>query len=830
MRAKIVTALLLPMVFCGCMHTAVQAAQLKSITKEKPLEQGIEYRVDLTGICGRITDGGILVTRVAEGSPADGVIKVGDVIQAARHRDLAAAWKKGNFEQQLGKALYRASHYFWRHLPLKVKREGEGGAPPSILKLRIRLDHAPGECHYWGPIGVFAQLYPEYLVVDSIEEGAPAESVLKKGDRITAVGGERLRGSQQTLFAEAIDKAESREGAGKLALTVVRPVDTNSAGAKGSLPAPMTVNLKIPVMGSYSPTAPYDCAKTDKLIRQAADAIVEHKAYGRLGIGLLGLLATGEKPYIEHVGKVLKGSKKGRPNMYASKAAWGSSYRLLTTCEYYLLTRDKSMLPEIREYAVAIAEAQDAAGLWNHRGANPDANFGKLHGRLYGYGAINQTSVALWIGLILSEKCGVKHEEVRNAIERTTARYSNWIGKGCLPYGNHQAMEHTLNNNGTSGSVAVGFRLAGNKEGARYYGMLSTASHEELLAGHAGPFFSTLWSGPGVNVVGPHAATAYAKNTRWFRTLSRTGTGLYVFEGPTGARAGEYLGNTGSALLNLCLGRRAIYITGKEADKSIWMSPDRASAIARMGSENIFALDPPELIKRLSSPLPKVRYEASEALALNADDAEVWPALRALLAGDSRDARIGACTAIQALKLDEAVDHLLAILTDRKEDLWLREKAVMALMAIGEPARKCVPAMLEVIAQDEPQDPFDDLDRRLGMAMESLAPDPYELEIDKKVFYRAVRKLLDHEHMWARTAGMRMLNNIPLEDLPLIVDKMLYVIEDKDRDYTSYHKKRPVEAGLKILQEFGVDDVTGKTADDVLEIIQAPPSATREQE
>ncbi len=167
----------------------------------------------------------------------------------------------------------------------------------------------------------------------------------------------------------------------------------------------------------------------------------------------------------------------------------------------------------------------------------------------------------------------------------------------------------------------------------------------------------------------------------------------------------------------------------------------------------------------------------------------------------------------------EFVDPLLAILNNSEENIWLREKAVKALHAIGEPARKCVPDMLRIVAEHEPDDPLGDLDRTLGNVINALS-DPYELDLDKDTFYKAIHTLLDHEHMWARRAGMSLLRNMPREELPRIIDNMLYVIEDKDRSYTSYHNKQPVTMGLEILRGFGIEDPAGRTGKGILNALE----------
>ena len=55
-------------------------------------------------------------------------------------------------------------------------------------------------------------------------------------------------------------------------------------------------------------------------------------------------------------------------------------------------------------------------GTWGHGMAWPDRNEGREHGRLSGYGALNQCGLICHLSLVLAEKCGVKDAEVRGAI------------------------------------------------------------------------------------------------------------------------------------------------------------------------------------------------------------------------------------------------------------------------------------------------------------------------------------------------------------------------------------------------------------------------------
>jgi hypothetical protein len=795
----------------GCVSGAADRAGrvYEDLAKVKTVTPEQEYRLGDSGVCGVVKEDHILVTHVIAGSPADGKVQAGDLVRGLQHRGFGRGIQRTVYVR-----IYRLGRDWDWQLFVTVERAKLRGGKGNTLTYHLRLPPKPGLLYNYGPTGFLAKRYPDHLVVDLVDKGSPSDGKLQVGDIILAVDGKAIKGNVFELFTECIDKAESKQGGGILKLKVKRP------GVKDAPAKDLAVELKLKVLGDYSPTAPTNCPKTNAIITQTADYLVKNGNVGILKSGLLGLLATGEKKYIDHVGKVLRGCNFANPDNDAALpksgyVCWYYAYQALILTEYYLLTGDKYVLPAIKMHAITIAKGQDSAGLWNHRIASPANNFGQLHGRLNGYGAINQPSVSLWTSLILAEKCGVKHPEVRAAVEKTHAFYSNWIGKGALPYGNHGPMEEVLNNNGTSGSVAVAYALIGNKKGARFYSSMAAAAEDEILTGHTGPWWNILWSGLGANVSGPEVAAAYNKKVHWLRTITRSWDGRFygMLAWGVSPKPGK-LCDTGTYLMNYCAGRRAIHITGKGMDKSLWLTGKAAANTTTDGTIGPDQQDVKSLLALLGSPLPRVRVRAAQLLAIQ--DANVGDQLMKLLAKGSREQRVGAVHAIGNLKIASAADELMAIIKNDKDDLWVRQLAVKILagMKVG---RQYGPELLRVLVADKPYDPLGSLDLYLGPALvTTLGPNPYALNLDKDVFYMGVAKLLDHKQSRARGAGMTLLKNIPMEDLPRIVDKMVYVIQDKDRSYTAYAGNGRQE-GLETLYRLGIRESIEMTVNTIKE-------------
>jgi len=100
-----------------------------------------------------------------------------------------------------------------------------------------------------GPTGIIGSVSKNQIQVAGVLKASPADGLLKKGDLIVGVGNAAFKNVSLDM-AKAIDLAETEEAGGKMTLML-----------KGN----KTVMITLPVLGSYSKTAPFSCAKTDKI-------------------------------------------------------------------------------------------------------------------------------------------------------------------------------------------------------------------------------------------------------------------------------------------------------------------------------------------------------------------------------------------------------------------------------------------------------------------------------------------------------------------------------------------------------------------------------------
>ena len=186
-------------------------------------------------------------------------------------------------------------------VPLSAFTAGNGQAVtiPDLTK----GDAIPaGAKHDWnlGAIGARGWMFCDKLVtsdarqiaITKVEKGSPAEGILVVGDVLLGVGGKAFSYDPRTELGKALTAAESDAGGGQLALTRWRADKTDE----------VVVNLT--VLGNYSATAPFDCAKSKRILEQGCKVLAEKVASSSnredpivRSLNALALLASGNPAY-----------------------------------------------------------------------------------------------------------------------------------------------------------------------------------------------------------------------------------------------------------------------------------------------------------------------------------------------------------------------------------------------------------------------------------------------------------------------------------------------------------------------------------------------------
>jgi hypothetical protein len=655
--------------------------------------------------------------------------------------------------------------------------------------------------------------FSRQILVTKVEEGSPADGHVNIGDVILGIGDKPFHSDPRHAISAAINQAEKEENGGALSLLLwSSPESTKPKPASENKITTRRITLKLKTLGSYSQTAPYDCPKSKKLYQQTLEAVLRKDKNTNLSIWALSLLATGEEEYINMVKPHLEHLITRTPALTKKSvnkgSTWSWGYQLIFLSEYHLLTGDDSVLPAIKDRALLLSMGQSITGTWGHYMAQPfySINQGKLHGRLEGYATLNQPSITALMGLALALKCGVDHPDVIQTINKAHRFYAYYINKGGIPYGYDFPKEHLYNNNGTSGSAALTFSFLENNEGAYFYSRLASTDAHKVEIGHTGAFFNTMWSGLGANLGGPELYSRYFKEWTTLRTLTRRWDGAYVFQ-RAGGGEGNYgrIGPSAAMLLHFALPLRQLYITGKKQDPTLWLKGQDARDTFSLGQAEYSKQTTQKLFAGLGHDLPPVRRRSAEELGSR--DIMILAPLRRLLKG-SRHQKIGACHTLARLKENAApvIDDLMELLLDRKEELWVRNRALVALANIGEPARRTIPTLLKMVTGDLPEDDRRHFELYLGTTITTIGEKPLVDHYEKDLIFKTAHKLLTHPHMRGRMQGMKFIEDLKLEDLHLFADQMIHVIRNQDPNYLSYHYDRPTKMGLELLERLNIKD------------------------
>ena len=184
-------------------------------------------------------------------------------------------------------------------LPALAAPKGKAMTRPDFTKGDTIAKDGP---HDWtlGPTGARGWIYTanghsaeaRQILVTAVAKGSPATTVLSTSDVILGVDGKSFSGDARVQFANAIGVAETEKGGGRVRLLRWR------AGKSEE------VVLTLPVLGSYSATAPYDCPKSRRILELGCQSLARRMAgpdYTRglnpipRSLNALALLASGKK-------------------------------------------------------------------------------------------------------------------------------------------------------------------------------------------------------------------------------------------------------------------------------------------------------------------------------------------------------------------------------------------------------------------------------------------------------------------------------------------------------------------------------------------------------
>ena len=681
------------------------------------------------------------------------------------------------------------------------------------------------------------------ILVTHVGAKSPADGVVNVDDVILGAGGKLFSEDARKSFAQAIQTAEET---GHLKLSIWR------AGK------PQDVELKIRVLGAYSATAPYDCAKSKRIFDEACKVLADEPLNDSVmgSISALALLSTGNAEYLP---KVREFAHKMGPTSMKLKlkdgmVVWDWGYRGLFLTEYFLLTGDKEVRHAIRELTLSLAKGQSMYGTFGHGISRLTAD-GKLHGSIPPYGPVNMAGLAGNLAIVMGKKCGVNDPEVDAAIARASGFFGYFVDKGSIPYGEHEPWPYH-ENNGKVSMTAVLFGLQGNRvHETQFFAKMAVAGYRSRECGHTGQGFSYLWSALGANVGGPAAAAAFVREASWHLDLVRRNDGSFTYDGGEQYGAGKtdddtYYGKSGyygmsptaTYVLTYAMPLKKLCITGKDAARANWLSaPDVKDAVAsgRFDTERK-KMSAKELVAAFGDWSPIVRGWAAEELSRRPEAMAMVPQLITL--ADGRDVHLiqGACEALGELKSEEALPVLVRQLSHN--DRWVRFKAAAAIRKMGGAAKPAIQEILKALVQTaEPLLPVnwaDPIQLTHGQLADALFEGPLAETVeaaDPKLLYPAIQVVSRNADGMAR-AKLRSFfdNRLKLDDVVALAPDILAAVKTPSpadtmfsneirmggfKALTKYHFKEGIEAGVELAKTQGGHGSESRTGEIMKEIV-----------
>jgi len=424
-----------------------------------------------------------------------------------------------------------------------------------------------------GVTGARAKIHlerPQEFEVAYLFPDTPAHAALKVGDRIVGVNdtpfsephkfgyGPKFFGYEGPMmeFGQALDSAK-----GKISLQIIRNGKNEN------------VTLALPTKyGSFSKTFPYNCPKTDLILKECYAFLLKTQRPDGLWNGrpdadtfaALALLGSGNKDFLPAVEKSMRTFAKSTNDKidYGGLDCWKYTLYGTALCEYYILTRQEWIKPELEQIKAWLLKAQMDNGGWGHRPANrPGGN---------GYGAINAITMQAKMTLGMMMRCGhdVPVDQFR-ATHDFVAKGTNDIGYVWYKDGGRRNPGYA--DMGRTGITALAHHVSpvGGKE-YREFALLTAGCignyPKTFPDTHGSPLLGLTWTGLGA-LADPVQFRKLMDYNRWHFAMAHTPEGNFYYQpnrdnNPQDYSAGPRINATAANALVLTARFKKLQITG----------------------------------------------------------------------------------------------------------------------------------------------------------------------------------------------------------------------------------------------------------------------------
>ena len=678
------------------------------------------------------------------------------------------------------------------------------------------------------------------ILVTVVGTGTPADGVLAVNDVILGASGGTgtvpvFTSDARKAFGWSIGDAETAANNGVMKIKRWRAGVTTD------------VQITMPVMGSYTSTAPYNCPKSALILANARNSLVSQllasqtfltNDYGGAikGLALLASVQPADPNYATVQTRLQAFAHSlAPPNLQVSMTStWQCGYINLFLAEYYLSTGDSYVVHGLNAYTVAVAQAQSRYGTYGHLGALLNAD-GSLHGTIRPYGPVNSAGLAANISIVMGKKALLAagqpiDPEIDPAITRASNFFGWYVNKGPIPYGEHEPYVNGHAPNGKDAMCAVLFGLQDNRPvETEYFTRMVTAGFNGREYGHTGQGFSYLWGAMGANMGGQAAVAAYLQPVRWHLDLERRSDGSFVYDGAeqygAGSTAdGTYLGAsayydinpTASYLLTYALPLQRLYLTGKNANPAYVLDSTRiADAVAAATFwETCSGLTITQLEAALAQYDPVVRSYAATELSNRTLATTDINTLITMAEGTNVNQRQGACEVLGLIKESSALPALARRLdTSLESDVWVRGKAALALNNMGASASPDLTPMLTAMTANatDPDaidwnDPVQISNGYLAEALFNGNLSSTTIGASKSLLYPAVKAGLKQPDSHARSYLDSFIQNLlTLPDVEALMPDLMQVVATESQADTMW-SMNPRAAGISTLMKYQITE------------------------
>lgn len=378
---------------------------------------------------------------------------------------------------------------------------------------------------------------PKVLEVTYVFEGTPAHGKLEIGDEIVGVNGKTFKDAHKfgygvgffgyegpmMDFGNALEVSQGKLR-GRLKVMLIRD------GKKRNI----TVQLPREY-GAFGKSFPYRCKKTDLILDELYDYLIERQKrsglwHNRPHINAFAALALMGSEREEHMAAAKKAmqalARETIPEIrHGGLPCWKYTLNGIVLAEYYLLTGEEWVIEEIEEINTWLTGAIAPQGGWGH---SPYRQEGKN-----GYGAINIITMQGKMAWSLMQRCGIMVDTVKyRATHDFVARGTN--KKGYVWYADGGKNNQAYADMGRTGASALAHYLSptGGKEyqdfarlNASCIGTYPTTFPDT----HGSPLLGMAWTALGA-LADPKMFRQLMDHNRWHFALAQCSDGTFYYQ------------------------------------------------------------------------------------------------------------------------------------------------------------------------------------------------------------------------------------------------------------------------------------------------------------